>query len=109
MNPGNSSAAKPAALTVPQTRALTFLAAAARGMTPSELAGLMWPDTTGSGCNGSRGYIPNTGINLRAGSFLESLRRKGWTSRRQMEGYTLHYISAAGRDMLRTAAAKNKD
>lgn len=78
-------------------------------MTPSELAGLMWPGTTGSGCNGSRGYIPNTGINLRAGSFLESLHRKGWTHRRHMEGHTLHYISAAGRDMLRTAAAKIKD
>lgn len=106
MSAGSTAAAKPARLTVPQTRALTFLAGAPRGMTPSQLAGLMWPDTTGSGCNGSRGYIPDTGINLKAGSFLESLHRKGWTSRRHAEGHTLHYISAAGRRMLETAAAK---
>lgn len=95
-------------LTVPQTRALTFLAEAPGGMTPSALAGLMWPDTTGSGCNGSRGYIPDTGINLKAGSFLESLHRKGWTTRRHMEGYTLHFISTAGRTMLNTAAARTR-
>lgn len=75
-------------------------------MTPSELAGLMWPDTTGSGCNGSRGYIPDTGINLKAGSFLESLHRKSWTSRKSMEGYTLHYINETGKRMLQSAAAK---
>lgn len=99
-------AGKKARLTVPQTRALTFLAGAPRGMTPAQLAALMWPDTTGSGCNGSRGYIPDTGINLKAGSFLESLHRKGWTSRRIMEGHTLHFVNTAGRHMLDTAPAK---
>ena len=96
-------------LTVPQTRALTFLAAAPEGLTPSQLAVLMWPGTTGSGCNGSRGYIPNTGINLKAGSFLEALHRRGWTTRRHMEGYTLHSINTSGRGILRTAAAKTTE
>jgi len=93
---------KPCLLTDKQQRALSIILSF-DGITPSQFAAKMWPDSEGHKVyhNVGRGVSRGAGMSLAGGGHLGRLRKKGLVrSSRTRSNASLYYVTLTGREFL---------